>query len=99
MQRGVGCRATSPPSLLPHVPERSSLSRLRSGKSFQTRKRFSSAAHTPRALDGYGPFRRLTNEKGKRANTSSKPFQFAAGCGLPLVGPELHDSFGVDKPS
>ena len=45
-----------PLSLLPQVPERSSPSRVRSGKSFQNRKRFSSAARTPRALDGSGPF-------------------------------------------
>ena len=50
-----------PLSLLPHVSERSSPSRVRGGgKSFQTRKRFSSAAHKPRALDGSGPFQRWT---------------------------------------
>jgi hypothetical protein len=86
-----------PLSLLPHVPERSSPSRVRSGKSFQNRKRFSSAAHKPRALDRCGPFRRLSNEKGKRANAD--PSLFAALCGLPLVGPELHLKFGVDKSS
>src|SRR2546426_80958 len=35
-------------------------SRDRGGKSFQTRKRFSAAAHKPRALDGCAPFRRFT---------------------------------------
>jgi hypothetical protein len=40
------------------VPERSSPSRVRF------------AAHKPRALDGSGPFRRLTNKKGKRANAN-----------------------------
>src|SRR4051812_37880291 len=49
-----------PLSLLRHVPERSSPSRVPSRKSFQKRKRFSSAAHTPRALDGSGPFRKRT---------------------------------------
>src|SRR5262245_22688054 len=82
-------------SLLPHVPEPSSPSRVRSGKSFQTRKRFSSAAHKPRDLDRCGPFRRLTNEKEKRANATPKPSQFAALYALPLVGPELHHNFGV----
>jgi hypothetical protein len=88
----------------PEVPERSSPSRVRSGKSLQTRKRSSSAAHDPRsarvprrALDGSGPFRRFTNEKRKRANAN--PSRSAALCGLPLVGPELHDKFGVDKTS
>ena len=53
-------RPPGPLSLLPHVSERSSPSRVRCGKSFQTRKRFSSAAHKPRALDGSGPFQRWT---------------------------------------
>jgi len=74
-------------SLLPHVPERSSPSRVRS------------AAHKPRDLDRCGPFRRLTNEKEKRANATPKPSQFAALYALPLVGPELHHNFGVDKSS
>jgi len=76
-----------PLSLLPHVPERSSPSRVRF------------AAHKPRALDCCGPFRRIPNEKGKRANANPKPSQFAAGSCLPLVGPELHDKSGVDKTS
>jgi hypothetical protein len=63
-----------PLSLPPQVPERSSPSRVRSGKTFQTRKRFSSAAHKSRALAGSGPFRRLTYEKGKGANAKAKPF-------------------------
>jgi len=67
------------------VPERSSPSRVRS------------AAPPPRALDASGPFRRSSNEKGKRAN--GNPSQFAALCGLPLVGPELLNKFGVDKSS
>jgi hypothetical protein len=64
---------TGPLSLHLHVPERSSPSRVRSGESFQNRKRFPSAAHKPRALAGYGPFRRLTYEKGKGANAKAKP--------------------------
>jgi hypothetical protein len=72
-----------PLSLLPHVPERSSPSRVRS------------AAHKPRALDGSGPFRRLTEirESGQMQSP------LAALSDLPLVGPELHNKFGVDKTS
>ena len=88
-----------PLSLPFHVPERSSPSRVRSGEFFQTRKKFSSAAPNTRALDGSGPFRRFSNEKGKRANANPKPSQFAAPCCLPLVGPELLKNFGVDKTS
>jgi hypothetical protein len=72
-----------PLSLLPHVPERSSPSRVRF------------AAHKPRALDGSGPFRRLTETRESGQLQSS----LAAGSCLPLVGPELHEKFGVDKPS
>jgi hypothetical protein len=86
-----------PLSLLPHVPERSSPSRVRSGKSFQLQKRFSSAAQTARALDRSGPFRRLTEIR--ECGQMQTPSHFAAGFCLPLVGPELHDNFGVDKPS
>ena len=74
-----------PLSLPLHVPERSSPSRVRF------------AAHKPRALDRSGPFRRFTNDKGKRANAN--PSHSAALCALPLVGPELHDNFAVDKTS
>ena len=74
-----------PLSLPLHVPERSSPSRVRF------------AAHKSRALDRSGPFRRFTNDKGKRANAN--PSHSAARCALPLVGPELHDKFGVDKTS
>jgi hypothetical protein len=81
--RGTPPETPGPLSLLPHVPERSSPSRVRF------------AAHKPRALDGSGPFRRLTEirESGQMQSP------FAALSGLKLVGPELHDNFGVDKPS
>jgi len=95
--RGTPPETPGPLSLPPYVPERPAAVKGSSGKSFQIRKRFSRAAHTPRALDRCGPFRRLANEKGKRAKAN--PSQFAALCGLPLVGPELHENFGVDKPS
>ena len=62
-----------PLSLLPYVPERSSPSRVRSGKSFQNRKRFSSAAHKSRALDGSGPFRRFTEIRESGQMQSSRP--------------------------
>ena len=42
-----------------------------------------------------GPFRRLT-EIRESGQLQSPP---AAGSCLPLVGPELHDKFGVDRPS
>ncbi len=94
-QGGYPPETPRPLSLLPYVPERSSPSRVRSGKSFQTRKRFSSAAHKPRALDRCGPFRRLTEIRESGQLQSS----LAARSCLPLVGPELHEKFGVDKPS
>jgi hypothetical protein len=81
--RGTPPETPGPLSLLRHVPERSSPSRIRF------------AAHKPRVLDGSRPFRRLTEirESGQMQSP------FAALCGLPLVGPELHDKFGVDKTS
>ena len=58
-----------PLSLLPQVPERSSPSRVRF------------AAHTSRALDGSGPFRRWTEirESGQLHSGHAR---------LPLVGPQ-----------
>jgi hypothetical protein len=82
--RGTPPETPGPLSLLPHVPERSSPSRVRC------------AAQNRRALDRSGPFRSFTNDKGKRANANQF---FAAFAGLPLVGPELHDNFRVDKTS
>jgi len=58
---------------------------MRSGESFQNRKRFSSATHKPRALDGSGPFRKIPNEKGKEANAKKCSLQLVGG--LPPVGP------------
>ena len=82
--RGTPPETPGPLSLLPHVPERSSPSRVRC------------AAHKPRALDRSGPFRRFTEirESGQLQSTP-----LAALSGLPLVGPELHDKFRVDKTS
>ena len=81
--RGTPPETPGPLSLLPYVPERSSPSRVRF------------AAQNRRALDGSGPFRRLTviRESGQMQSL------LAAGSRLPLVGPELHDKFGVDKTS
>lgn len=82
--RGTPPETPGPLSLLPQLPERSSPSRVRYGKSFHRRKRFSSAAHTSRALDCSGPFRtpphiresglpsrRLTSAPAGRLFTSS----------------------------
>lgn len=63
--RGALPRTPGPLSLAQYVPERSSRSRVRGGKSFQTRQRFSSAAHNPRALDRSGPFRKAILISGK----------------------------------
>ena len=81
--RGTPPETPGPLSLPPHVPERSSPSRVRC------------AAHKPRALDRSGPFRRLTEirESGQMQSP------LAAEACLPLVGSELHNKFGVDKPS
>ena len=65
----------SPLSLLRHLPERSSPSRVRF------------AAQNRRALDRSGPFRKLILDKGKGANAKTV---FAARYRLPLVGLELH---------
>jgi hypothetical protein len=81
--RGTPPETPGPLSLLPHVPERSSPSRVRF------------AAHKPRALDRSGPFRRLTEIR--ESGQLQRPF--AALSGLPLVGPELRDNFRVDKTS
>ena len=85
-----------PLSLVTQVSERSSPSRVRCGKSFQPRKRFSSAAPKTRALDGSGPFPRwtYTRESGR-----TQTALLAAVVCLPLVGPELHNKFGIDKSS
>jgi hypothetical protein len=81
--RGTPPETPGPLSLLPYVPERSSPSRVRF------------AAQKTRALDRSRPFRRLTEirESGQLQSP------FAASSALPLVGPELHDKFGVDKTS
>jgi len=75
-QGGYPPETPRPLSLLPYVPERSSPSRVRF------------AAHTPRALDRSGPFRRLTEirESGQLQSP------LAALVGLPTVGPELFES-------
>ena len=45
-----------------------------------------------------GPFRRLLNEKGKEGKIQRQNhLHFAALRGLPSVGLELHQKFGVDK--
>jgi hypothetical protein len=61
--RGTLRETPGPLSLLPHVPERSSPSRVRF------------AAHKPRALDRSGPFRRLTEirESGQMQSPLAAP--------------------------
>ena len=81
--RGTPPETPGPLSLPPYVPERSSPSRVRC------------AAHKLRALDRCGPFRRLTETR----ESGQMQSPLAALCGLPLVAPELHDKFGVDKTS
>ena len=85
--RGTPPETPGPLSLQLHLPERSSPSRVRF------------AAQKARALDGSGPFRNAHLDKGKGANAKTKTRLLAADAGLPLVGPELHDKFGVDKTS
>ena len=85
--RGIPPETPGPLSLLPHVPERSSPSRVRC------------AEQKTLALDGSGPFRRLAPKKEKAANAKAKPSQLAALHGLPLVGQELLNNFRVDKTS
>src|SRR5215831_9356370 len=80
-KRPLQPRPPGPLSLHLQVPERSSPARVRSGQSFLTRKRFSSAAHTSRALAASGPFRKLSYEKEKGANAKAKP---SSVCGLVL---------------
>jgi hypothetical protein len=63
----------SPLSLLRHLSERSSPSRVRS------------AAQNPRALDRSGPFRTRTLEKGKGATAKAKPLS-ACGSVPPPAG-------------
>jgi len=82
--RGIPPETPGPLFLLFYVPERSSPSRVRGGKFFEPHKNFSSAAPTPRALDGCGPFRRSSWEKEKGAN--AKAHMKGPGYRLPLVG-------------
>ena len=81
--RGTHPEIPGPLSLLPHLLERSSPSRVRS------------AALKPRALDRSGPFRTST----QKTESGLLQSPLAAGSCLPLVGPELHINFEVDKPS
>lgn len=84
--RGIPPETPGPLSLQLYLPERSSPSRVRSGKSFQKPKRFSSAAQKPRALDRCGPFRRYDHDKGKGANAKATTLALANLRRLPWVG-------------
>ena len=68
-----------PNSLQSHVAERSWPPRVRSGESFQTGKRFSSAAHKPRALDRSGRSENLPYEKGKARAEKPNSFNKSGG--------------------
>jgi hypothetical protein len=61
MIASIRTRDEGPLSLHRHLPERSSLSRVRC------------AAQTPRALDRSRPFRNSSLEKGKGAHAKEKP--------------------------
>ena len=55
---------------------------------------------TPRApLTAPGRSEDLPVTRERRPIQRQNLSPFAALCGLPLVGPELHDNFGVDKTS
>jgi len=73
----------SPLSLLRHLSERSSPSRVRS------------AAQNPRALDRSGPFRTRTLEKGKGATAKARPLSACSRVPPPLVGPEGKSSLSL----
>lgn len=71
-----------PLSLPPDVPEQSSPSRVRF------------AAQHHRALDGCGPFRRLSNEKGKRVAANPLNLWLDPACSWSA---QLLNNFGVNK--
>ena len=74
--RGTPPETPGPLSLLSYVPERFSPSRVRC------------AAHKPRALDGSGPFRRLTEIR--ESGQMQRPL--AAGSYLPWSAPSCTTS-------
>jgi hypothetical protein len=66
---------------------------------FKTRKDFP-PPRTPRApLTAAGRSEDLAMRRERGQMQRQNPSQSAAGCCLPLVGPELLNNFGVDKPS
>jgi hypothetical protein len=81
--RGTSPETPGPLSLLPHVPERSSPSRVRF------------AAQNPRALDRSGPFRRFPQIR--ESGQTAKPF--CGSPAFRWSAPELRDNFRVDKTS
>lgn len=58
-------------------------------KIFQNQERFSSAAHTPRALDCSGPSRKPNSDEGKGRIQSQNLYASR----LPLVGPKAWNPF------
>ncbi len=63
------------------------------------RQRFASPRTNRAPLTAPGRSEDLPMTSERRQEQRPKPFPFAALRGLPLVGPELHDQFGVDKTS
>lgn len=95
-QGGSPPETPRPLSLLSDVPERSSPSRVRYGKSFQNQKRFSSAAHKPRALDGCGPFRKPTVIRERGQMQSQNHLHFGR-CTPPVGRPRAIETQRKDK--
>jgi len=95
-QGGSPPETPRPLSLLSDVPERSSPSRVRYGKSFQNQKRFSSAAHKPRALDCCGPFRKPTVIRERGQMQSQNHLHFGR-CTPPVGRPRAIETQRKDK--
>jgi hypothetical protein len=66
---------------------------------FNSRKDFPTPRPTRALLPAAGRSEEIPTRRERGQTQSPNHFQFAALCGLPLVGLELLDNFGVDKPS
>jgi hypothetical protein len=66
---------------------------------FNTRKDFLPPRTNRAPLTAAGRSEDFAMRRERGQMQRQNPSSFAAGCCLPLVGPELHDNFGVDKPS
>jgi hypothetical protein len=63
------------------------------------RQGFASPRKKRAPLTAPGRSEDLPVTRERRQLQRQDPLSLAARCGLPLVGPELHDKFGVDKTS